>query len=242
MKPISYNVPLITQGESECVQASASQILAFYGIKKTIEEIKNEVPILRSQDGELIGTSWAHIALYFLELGFDVTFHTTDVVIFDRTWKDLEKEKILAKLEQRQPHLTHAFYTRDVLDLYFDGYSKFLKQGGTIRLPVITNNYLYKLLEKGPIVASVDYQFLNEVSKWSYDAKTDQWKEDDISGIPLTHAIIISGYHDGAYTIVDPDYRFGGVRTIDCDHLLGAFYLAQFGFDNILITLRPIEK
>lgn len=45
-KPISYTVPLVTQGESECVQASASQILAYYGVKKTIEEIKKEVPCM----------------------------------------------------------------------------------------------------------------------------------------------------------------------------------------------------
>ncbi len=237
MKPIAHNVPFVKQGESECVQASAAQILAFYGINKTIEEIKEEVPVLRTKKGELIGTSWAHIALYFLELEFKVTFHTTDVVIFDRRWKNLSSEELLKKLKQRQPHLTHAFYSREILDAYFDGYTRFIKKGGIIRLPIVTNDYLYGLLEKGPIVASVDYQFLNEVSKWSYDAKTDGWVEDDITGIPLTHAIIISGYRDGAYTIVDPDFRYGGVRTIDPDRLLGACYLAQLSYDNMLITL-----
>ncbi len=239
MKPIAHSVQFVKQGESECVQASAAQILAFYGIRKTIEEIKNEVPPLRSKDGELIGTLWAHIALYFLELGFNVTFHTTDVVIFDRRWKNLSNKELLKKLEQRQPHLTHGFYGREILDAYFDGYTRFIKKGGIVQLPIVTSDYLYGLLKKGPILASVDYQFLNDVSKWSYMAETDRWVEDDIKGIPLTHAIIISGYRDGVYTIVDPDFRYGGVRTIPADHLLGAFYLAQFSFDNMLITLSP---
>ena len=45
MEEISYDVPLLTQNVQDCVQASASQILAYYGINKTIDEIKNEVPV-----------------------------------------------------------------------------------------------------------------------------------------------------------------------------------------------------
>ena len=238
MKSISHNVPRVVQGPEECVQSSAAQILAFYGITKSIPEIREEVPMLFSKDGRPLGTSFPHIALYFVELGFHTTMHVADLEIFDRRWALLSSAELLEKLEQRAPHLKHSVYDREMLDVYFDGYPRFLKAGGTITLPVVTHAYLRSLLEKGPVYASVDYQLLNNCAKYSYDSIKQEYVEDDISGTAITHAIIISGFTDTTYTIVDPDYHFGGVRTIDADHFLGAFYLAQLTFDNVLISLE----
>ena len=167
MKPISYDVPLVVQGPEECVQASAAQILAFYGITKNISEIKEEVPMLFSKDGRPLGTSFAHIALYFVELGFHTTMHIADLEIFGRRWANLSRDELLAKLDQRAPHLKHSVYDQEMLDVYFDGYSRFLKAGGEIVLPIITHAYLRSLLEQGPVYASVDYQLLNNVAKYS---------------------------------------------------------------------------
>ncbi|OQX51014.1 hypothetical protein B5M47_02220 [candidate division CPR3 bacterium 4484_211] len=88
MRAIDYDILIIKQGFQVCVQANAAQILRFYSINKTVEEIKKEVPVYVSREGKRLGSSIGHIATYFINQGFEVTIHTVDLEIFDRSWAD----------------------------------------------------------------------------------------------------------------------------------------------------------
>jgi len=235
MKPINYEVPLIKQGLQDCVQASAAQIIGFYGVNRSLEEIKKEVPVYISKDGRPLGSSLGHIATYFLTLGFATTIHTVDIQIFDRTWGKLTKEEIIEKLIQRRKYIKHPIYKEEEFDLIFDGYISFLKSGGEISFPIITNKYIFNLLTKGPIYAVINFQFLNSAPKYAFE--NGQIVRDDIKGDAGTHAVVISGFKNNRYVIVDPDNNHGGIREIEADHLLGSFYLAQIDYDNLLISL-----
>ncbi|MBU2577774.1 hypothetical protein KKA69_02970 [Patescibacteria group bacterium] len=237
MKPINHKVPLIQQKLQDCVQASAAQILSFYGIKKDLKEIKKEVPVYISKNNKPLGSSLGHIGTYFLKLGLEATIHTTDTQIFDRSWQKLTKKEIIGKLIKRKKYIKHPIYQKEEFNLIFDGYISFLKSGGKINFPIITNEYIYNLLQKGPIYAVINFQFLNSVPKYTLNNKTGQIVKDDIKGNSSTHAIVISGFKNNKYIIVDPDENFGGVREIEVDHLLGSFYLAQTDYDNLLISL-----
>jgi len=238
MKPISHKVPLIQQGLQDCVQASASQLLKFYSIEKSLDEIKKEVPVYVSSEGKPLGSSLGHIAKYFLKLGLKVTMHTADIEIFDLSWTALSNSKIVEKLKERRRYVRHSIYGEDEFNVIFDGYISFLENGGMVKIPMVTSRYIYDLLKNGPVYIAVSYQFLNSVSKYSYHKNTIGFKNDDIGGENATHTVVISGYKDGKFTIVDPDKVNGGIKEIDSDRLLGAFYLAQINFDNVLITVR----
>jgi len=237
MKEISYDIPLITQNIQDCVQSSASQILSYYGINKTIDEIKKEVPVYINSDGKPLGSSLGHIATYFIQLGLETTLHSVDIEIFDRSWKNLDNQAIIQKLKERRKYLKHARYEESALDLVVSGYVLFLEKGGNIIFPIVDEAYLYKLLQKGPIFTILSYNFLNQVPKYTFipEGKSIQ---DSIMGAPSTHAVVISGYKQGKFEITDPDYEFEGKRLIDAGQIIGAFYLAETDFDPLLITLK----
>jgi len=237
MKEVGYDIPLLTQNTQDCAQSSASQILSYYGIKKSIEDIKKEVPVYISSEGKPLGSSLGHIATYFIQLGLETTLHSVDIEIFDRSWKDFDNQTLIQKLRERRKYLKHARYEEAALDLVVDGYAQFLKKGGRIVFPIVDEAYLYQLIQKGPIYTILSYNFLNQVSKYKFvsDGKPVQ---DSIAGSPSTHAVVISGYKLGKFEITDPDYRFGGKKLIHPGQIIGAFYLAETDFDPLLITLK----
>jgi len=237
MKPINHKVPLIKQGLQECAQASATEMLQFYGKNKSIDEVKKEVPVYVSSDGKPLGTSLGHIASYFIRQGFATTIHTTDLQIFDRTWGNLSNIEIIGKLKERKKYISHPSYEQPEFDVILDGYLQFLNIGGQINFPIITNNYIYELLSRGPIFAVVNYQFLNSSPKTTFNIESGEIMDADLAGNTGTHSIVISGFHEEKYIITDPDYKYGGIREIDQDHLLGSIYLAETDYDNLLITL-----
>lgn len=239
---INHKVPLIRQGLLQCVQASTAQLLQAYGIQKTIEEIREEVPVYISSLGIPLGSSLGHIASYMITQGYQVTIHTVDTEIFDKSWESLTKEEIVLRLKERRKYVRHSRYEEEALNAIFDGYIQFLKSDGKIIYPIVDERYIVELLKKGPVFCVVNYNFLNEVARGKFDRKTNAFVRDSIAGSPSTHAVVIAGYDEGVFTIVDPDSELGGVRKFAAGHLLGAFYLAQTDFDCILITLQKSSQ
>jgi hypothetical protein len=237
MNDITYDVPLLKQGIQDCVQSSASQMLSFYGINKSVEEIKKEVPVDIDSEGKELGSSLGHIATYFIQLGFKTTIHTVDLEIFDQSWKGSNNEQLINNLQERKKYIKHARYEEQIMNHVIDGYILFLEKGGKVELPIVDEKYLYNLLTHGPIYTVVSYNFLNQSPKYKF-VKNSKPMQDDMAGTPNTHVIVISGYKDGKFEITDPDYEFGGKRLIEPSLLIGAFYLAETDCDPILITLE----
>lgn len=232
---ISYTVALTKQGTQECVQASASQILSYYGIHKTIMDIKKEVPVYIDSQGINRGTSLGHIAAHFQKLGLSTILHTSDVILFDPSWKKIDSTNLITKLKARLPHLVHGWYDKTTLTLIVDGYIQYLNNGGQIIFPIIDIPYILKYLKQGPIYMTVSYNVLNQCSKYDF-TKIDT--QDDLKGLPSTHAIVISGYSNGTFDIVDPDINYGGYRKIPESRLLAAFYLAETDMDCLFISFK----
>src|SRR4051812_20652479 len=122
MKDILHSVPIIHQEESsDCVQASAAQLLSFYGIQKTVSEVKSEVPVYIDASGKPLGTSIGHLASYFISLGFEATIHTSDIQLFDPTWNGLSSNELIEKLNVRKEYLKHATYDQEAINLVTEG-------------------------------------------------------------------------------------------------------------------------
>lgn len=231
---IHYKIKLEKQGIQECVQASASQILAYYGIDKTINEIKEEVPVYINNEGIKQGTSLGHIAAYFQQLGLKTTIHSSDLIIFDQTWKNNNSQDLVALLSQRQEYVKHGIYDQDTVKLIVDGYVSLLKIGGFIDFPIVDSALVQKYLEIGPLFMVVSYNALNSCAK--YESGTSN--QDSIKGIPSTHAIIVAGYENGVFDIVDPDFEYGGYRKIPESQLIAAYFLAETDMDCMFMSFK----
>jgi hypothetical protein len=238
MQPILYDVPLIQQGLQECVQASAAQLLNFYGLRVTLDQLKAEVPVYVNKKGVPLGTSIGHMAAGFIVKGFETTLHVTDVQIFDQSWSGLSSPQIIDKLRHRRKFIKHPTYDDEAMDVIFDGYTLFLEQGGTVVFPVVDEKYLVYLLKQGPVYAVVNFAYLNQVSKFTFDRKTKKVVADDVSGVSGTHVVVVAGIREGEVYLVDPDILYGGKRWVQTSRFIAAHYLAETDFDNVMITLR----
>lgn len=239
MKSISYNIPLVIQGTSECLQASSSMLLQYYHIAKSLDDVKKEISVYVTTEGKPLGTSIGHIGSYWQSQGFETKIHCVDVEIFDRTWQSLSKEELIKNLNARKDYIKHHKYNKEIMDYIIDGYIEFIKKGGSITLPIIDENYLYTLLVQDPFIASVNYNFLQDAPKLVYpQIPSGQMREDSIEGETSTHAIIISGYDDGDFIIVDPYPKTAGRQKISSAQLIGAIYLAESDFDPLLISVE----
>jgi hypothetical protein len=236
-EPIGYKVLLLKQGIQECAQASTASLLNFLGIMKTIEQVKAEVPVYVDAKGKLKGTSIGHMASYLIKLDLKVTLHTVDIQVFDQTWKGLSKVELLNNLKARQASLKHPEYDKEGIAAIIEGYRMFLDAGGKMVMPIIDEEYLYNLLIQGPFLAVVSYNFLNQTSKYAWVEGNDKPIQDPVKGKPSTHMIVVNGYKDHQFQIMDPDYEFGGRRWINSSLLVGSIYLAETDFDSLLISV-----
>ncbi len=237
MQDINYDIAHLEQIAEDCIQTAASQLLSFYKIQKTVDEIKRDVPVYINDNGVPLGSSVGHIAAYFVTLGFKVTLHTVDVEIFDRSWSDLTKEELSENLEKRKQYLKHPRFSASTFDVIFDGYKDFLNKGGKVVFPVLDELYLHTLLNTGPVYAIVNRTFLNHTYKRT-GMSGDTPHHGSIEGHTSTHVVVIAGYKDGKFKIVDSDYEFGGIRWIDASLLVGSIYLAETEYDSMVISLQ----
>lgn len=236
MQTIDYDISLVKQDLQGCVQSNAVQILKYYSIQKSLDEIKAEVPVFVSKEGNLLGSSLGHIASYFINQGLKTTIHTVDIEIFDRSWKGLPNRDLIEKLQQRRKFIQSTKYNQEALDVIFDGYISFLKLGGQISFPIIDENFIINLLKSGPIYGVVSFNFLNSASKYKVSDVSKNSIPDSVEGSSGTHVVTIAGYKDSQFKLIDPDPEFGGIRWVDSSLLIGSIYLAETDFDSILIT------
>jgi len=234
MEEIFHFLKRTVQAEHfDCAQASSVPFLSFYGVEKTLDQVKNEVPVFENAEGKKLGTAIGHIATYFLNQGLNATIHTSDVEIFDQTWINLSSKELIEKIQERQTHLKHAVYSADALSAICDGFIQFLKEGGKLVFPAVDEKYVYELLKQGPIYTTINYQFAFQRPRFSEDMQTDP-----ISGNLLTHALLIIGYRDGKFCLLDPESANEEERWLESNRLIGAYYLADLHLDPILITIQ----
>lgn len=238
MKEKHYNItPVRQELTSDCVQANAALLLSHYGIHKTIDELKQEVPVTRDAEGNLIGSSVGHIAAYFLSLGLKTTLHVSDIQLFDQTWDQLSARELIDNIEARKPHIKHTVYGQDILGVICDGYTQFLKNGGNIIMPTVDEAYLHSLLETGPIFCIINYQYLFKRPRTIFTTDTDS-VNDPITGQLTTHVITIIGYKDGQFEIIDSVRPVSESKVwVSASRLIAAYHLADIDLDSLLITI-----
>lgn len=189
------NVPRIlqkrTKSSGSCGPSSVQQILAYYRISKSLEDILKEMELFDD-----VGISFdGQLGEYLLNLGFKVMIYTRDTKLFDPTWFNLSRNNLIRKLKYKLSLIKQKFKRYQ-----FRGFINFLKKSGKIKFEIITTNLFKKYINKGiPIMVGVDDSLLyrkKRCSKAFYD--------DDINGKVWGHELVISGYKNNKFQITDP--------------------------------------
>jgi hypothetical protein len=114
----------------------------------------------------------------------------------------------------------------------------FIQGGGRVRRAVFSEKFLYSKLISDPFLAVVNYQFLNQESKFVFSTENKAPVKDSIGGNSGTHVVTIIGYENESFILADTDPLHGGIREVSSDLLIGAMYLAQTDYDCLAITIK----
>ncbi len=236
---IQHEVPLMVQSSSSnCVQTSTSQFLSFYGIHDSPETIEAVVPVRASAEGKPMGTLFADIGTWLIKTKrLSVTMHVFDTQIIDRSWTSMTQDEIKQEVSMMQKQGVSTART-PYAPLLIDAYTSFLKVGGELNITKCTNDLLQKLLQKGPILAIISFNYMYDYHRASYNTDTKEYEADTIDGKAIEHAVVITGYKDRSYYYNDPDSEKGGQHTVKDDVLIGAICTAQLNSDNYLLTIE----
>lgn len=236
---IKHNIPLRTQStSSNCVQTSTSQFLSHYDISDSPEKIESQVPVRNNEEDKPMGTLFADIGSWLVkEKGLKVTMHVFDTQIIDRSWKSLSQNELANRMHELQRHGVSTART-PYAPILIDSYVEFLKSGGAVNIAQCTNNLLKGLLEKGPVLAIISFNYMYDYPRASYNTVIKNYEANSIDGKAIEHAIVITGFTDDFYHYNDPDPEMGGLLTVKDDVLIGAICTAQLNSDNYLLTVE----
>lgn len=235
---ISYNIPLLTQTESSnCVQTSVAMFLSYYGQKFTPEEIQAKIPVRYDSQGKPYGTFLMDIAVWIKSLGFLVALDCFDTEIIDRSWKELDTEKIQERLTALKEGARQTIVTTEICNIMIDSYINMLNRDATLRISKLNRNLLHELIKKGPFLPIVSYNYLYDAPRDRYDSVEKKYKPDDIEGKTTTHAIVVTGLDDETVYFNDPDKDRGGQNSCLVDDLIAAVATAQNKANNWILSI-----
>lgn len=234
-----YDIPLkIQTSSSNCVQTSVSQFLNFYDFNVNPDEIEKAVPVRINDKGKPMGTLYADIGTWLIETyNVKVKMHVFDVQIIERTWSSLSQIELLDEMEKvKEKGISTA--RPPYAKILIDAYVAYLKAGGIIDITKCTNKLIKSLLDKGPVLAIINFNYMYDYPRSKYDQTTKHYVPDSIDGKVIEHSIVLTGYEDGIYTYNDPDNKKGGKHSVGDDVLIGAICAAQLNSDNYLLSIE----
>ena len=210
---MELQVPIIRQEiqSSDCGIAALSMIMSYYGINKSIADIKDSVKVY-----EGIWTYMPQLGEYLLQNGFDVEIITMNPLIFTKQFEIKTQEELIKYFDKLETENTKEKSKEPLLF-----FKKFLKAGGRIT-PKIPNIHDFKeeISNNRPIIALVTSNFL-----WSDKANFN------------FHFNIITGIDENYIYVNDPmwDNR-GGKHKYEINDFMYAIYASAYGdIDNASI-------
>lgn len=237
-KPVHWDVPVLKQGPADCVQHSFSLAMRGLGLQITAKEIIDKIPVNKRPDGTLWGTSPAAVAAYLLSIfPISATALSSDVTVTDFSWIGYSNQKLEEALQTMLSHINEVALTnisRENVEIYANDYLTFVKNGGTLKVGLFTIQDMKNQLANGPLVTTVLAQhfYKNERGRWYFAEDNETQVRDSILGRPNNHTIVISGYTENGFTVVDP---FTAKESeYDFEHIITSIAAAQIESDNVV--------
>jgi hypothetical protein len=229
--PILLDVPRFEQPDDvTCGPTCLTQVYRFFGYNKTLSEVIAETP--RNPDG---GTLAVYLGISALASGFRPTIYPYSLSVFDPTWRESSRVRIIDKLRQRKMQMKSYKLRRTI-----DAYVTYLEDGGQLRFDELTRDLLVEVLRGGqPILTGLSATYLYRTPR-EYNEQYD-----DIRGEPAGHFVVICGYYPRSdkFVIRDPSahspFSRSGKYSVPAERLIPAILLGDVTYDSVLLVLSP---
>ncbi len=217
--------------DTTCGPACLHSVYEYYGDSISLQQVITEVKSLKGG-----GTLAVLLANHALRRGYKATIYTYNLHVFDPTWfikKEPLEEKLKAQSEIKQDEkLTFATL----------GYLEFLERGGILLFEDLTIGLIRQFLKKSiPILTGLSSTYLYRAIR----ENPDNFQDDDISGIPTGHFVVLCGYDkDTREVLVADPYKMNPVSNdhyymVSIARLLGAVLLGILTHDANLLIIEP---
>jgi hypothetical protein len=225
MKPINLKlqVPYFKQKKMTCGPSCLQQVLAYYGIKITLDEILKEVKMFK------YGTWINYLGIYAAEHKFKVKLICNNVHYIDPSWFKLPRIKLIKKIQtalkkERNKMRKDGFFS--LLD--------YLKTNAEIIFQIPSKKILINCLKKNvPIIICLSSTVLR--GRKRFDFKKNKHSE---YGEPTGHFVVISGYKNNNFIITDPSVKYGGVHEVPENKLI----FSWFSLSGDALIIEPKTK
>jgi hypothetical protein len=224
--------------EVTCGPIRLRKVFHYFGVDIPLETVLGEID--RNEDG---GTLAVFLGLAALRRGFEARIFSYDLRIFDPTWHALPREQLAGKIELRIPHLRSLKSKRSAT-----AYLQFLEMGGTLAFEELTPDLMKRILNRNhPILAGLSATHLYGFMRERHDPVTHDVIDDDITGDPTGHFVVLTGYeHWGRRFIVrDPSAHVpktpDGRVAVDAHRLINAILLGDLTYDAVMLELWQEE-
>lgn len=214
MTNIKLNIPRFEQLKNTCGHSCLQEVLAYYRDKRSLGSILKEVKMIKGT-----GITVPQIAEYAVRQGYKTRLYLYSFANIDPTWKSLSKKQIVNKLKKRIKYVQKAGrkdyiggYVRPWDELSCKSLLSFIKLGGELIITPITKELIISHLKKKmPVIVCLN-STAHFGEKREYDGK---W--DDIKGKCTGHFVVVAGYRDGKFYVINTDSKWRLAKEYYCN-------------------------
>ncbi|MCB1127597.1 MAG: hypothetical protein KDM81_13975 [Verrucomicrobiae bacterium] len=222
--------------EVTCGPTCLHAVYDYFGDSIPLDQVIREVPML---DGG--GTLSVLLGCHALKRGYRARIYSYNVQVFDPTWFDLDRPRIIGKLEEQI-----AQRTDEKLRTASEGYLRFLQLGGELRFNDLNRGLIrHHLNQRVPILTGLSATYLYRCAR-EFGPNLDY---DDIRGEPSGHFVVLRGYNRDTRTVdvadplrPNPAAREQQRYTVEIDRVICAILLGILTYDATLLLIRPKSK
>ena len=197
-KRVQLKVPRLKQKPFTCGPSSLQQVFAYYGIKKSINQLLKEIKLYKK------GTFDGQLGLCALENGFKAIIIDYNLHAYDPTWFKLSKKALIKKLKQSLKHRKGEYKTK------VQWLIKYFEAGGNIKFEIVTPELIKSYLKKKiPVIVCLMMTSLyKEKRRITIKQKKGRRSiKSDLKGKPAGHYLVVSGYDGDKLFVTDPYYN-----------------------------------
>ena len=217
--------------DTTCGPACLHSVYDYYGDSIPLHQVISEVKSLKGG-----GTLAVLLGNHALQRGYKATIYTYNLHVFDPTWFT-QKETLAHKLKAQA-----ASKSDNKLSFATQGYLEFLERGGKLLFEDLTIGLIRKFLKKSiPILTGLSSTYLYRSIRENPDNNLDN----DISGTPTGHFVVLCGYDKEKREVLVADpYKMNPVSNdhyymVSIARLLGAVLLGILTHDANLLIIEP---
>jgi hypothetical protein len=196
-------------------------------LKQVIEEVKK----LKSG-----GTLAVMLGNHALKRGYKVSLHSYNLNVFDPSWRNLSRKKVISNLRRQ---MAYKFKQRK-LRIASRAYIKFLEMGGKLLWTELNEDLIKSYLTKSvPILTGLSATYLYGTPR-EMDSTN---KYDSIRGVPVGHFVIINGYDEANKFVyladpMNPNPLKSQYYNVSFERLIHSILLGIVTYDANLLVIE----